>query len=154
MTLGRTVGRICDYGTVQPFELFHHLTCFILLCLVHSIYQLNFNYAVALLMEYAAFFKLRISRPELERPYRIPLNTFGCVIFFLPAIACTLTVMLLATYTTIAFAIGSYITGLAVFYCKNKSKVQRPTVTSYELVEETPDATSEVATASTSHTLT
>jgi len=116
--------------------------------------MLNFNYAVALLMEYAAFFKLRISRPELERPYRIPLNTFGCVIFFLPAIACTVAVMLLATYTTITFAIGSYITGLAVFYCKNKSKVQRPPTTSYELVEETSDATSEVAAVSTSHPLT
>lgn len=32
--------------------------------------MLNFNYAIALLLEFCAFVKLRISRPELERPYK------------------------------------------------------------------------------------
>jgi len=44
--------------------------------------MLNFNDALSVLFEYAAFFKLRVSRPDLARPYRIPLNTLGCVLFF------------------------------------------------------------------------
>jgi amino acid transporter len=84
--------------------------------------MLNFNYAVALLLEYAAFFKLRISQPDLERPYRIPLNTFGCALFFFPAIAATLLLMSLATYTTYVFALGSAFTGLLVYCAKQKSE--------------------------------
>jgi amino acid transporter len=83
--------------------------------------MLNFNYALSLLLEYAAFFKLRISKPDLERPYRIPLNTFGCVCFFLPAIIATLAVMSLATFKTFYFALGSWFTGYMVFYAKQRS---------------------------------
>jgi amino acid transporter len=77
--------------------------------------MLNFNYGIALLFEYAAFFKLRVSRPDLERPYRIPLNTLGCAFFFFPTVASTLLVMSLATYTTYCFALGSWITGYLLF---------------------------------------
>ncbi|KAG7348063.1 ethanolamine transporter [Nitzschia inconspicua] len=84
--------------------------------------MLNFNYALSLLLEYAAFFKLRISKPDLERPYRIPLNTFGCVLFFFPAIAATLVVMSLATFATFYFAIGSWMTGALIFYAKQRSE--------------------------------
>lgn len=84
--------------------------------------MLNFNYAIALLLEYAAFFKLRISKPNLERPYRIPLNTFGCALFFFPAIAATLLLMSLATYTTLLFALGSATTGIVVYCAKQHSE--------------------------------
>jgi amino acid transporter len=83
--------------------------------------MLNFNYSIALLLEYAAFFKLRISQPDLERPFRIPLNTFGCICFFFPPVAATLLLMGLATYTTWLFALGSAITGLIVYCAKQKS---------------------------------
>jgi amino acid transporter len=46
--------------------------------------MLNFNYAISLLMEYTAFLKLRIYHPELNRPWKIPFGTVGCIIFFLP----------------------------------------------------------------------
>ena len=88
--------------------------------------MLNFNYAIALLLEYAAFFKLRISRPDLERPYRIPLSTFGCCIFFFPTIVATLLVMSLATYTTYYFAFGSWITGYIVYVAKRQSELSMP----------------------------
>jgi amino acid transporter len=84
--------------------------------------MLNFNYAISLLLEYAAFFKLRISKPDLERPYRIPLNTFGCAILFFPAIAATLLVMSLATFATFYFALGAWITGYLIFYAKKRSQ--------------------------------
>jgi len=84
--------------------------------------MLNFNYAFALLLEYAAFFKLRVCRPNLERPYRIPLNTLGCAIFFFPAIAATLLVMSLATFTTYYFAVGTWIAGFLVYVAKRRSE--------------------------------
>lgn len=62
--------------------------------------MLNFNYAVSLLMEYAAFFQLRIRRPELERPYRIPFGTVGCLIFFAPSLFGTILVLSLAGKAT------------------------------------------------------
>mmetsp|Transcript_12946 Transcript_12946/g.13879 ORF Transcript_12946/g.13879 Transcript_12946/m.13879 type:complete len:158 (+) Transcript_12946:3-476(+) len=84
--------------------------------------MLNFNYAIALLLEYAAFFKLRISRPNLERPYRIPLSTIGCAIFFFPSIAATLLVMSLATFTTYYFAVGSLLICYLLYIAKQKSE--------------------------------
>jgi amino acid transporter len=87
--------------------------------------MLNFNYAISLLFEYAAFFKLRISQPNLERPYRIPLNTFGCILFFFPAIAATLVIMSLATFATYYFAIGSWLTGALIYYAKQRSERAR-----------------------------
>jgi amino acid transporter len=77
--------------------------------------MLNFNYGFALLMEYAAFFKLRVSRPNLERRYRIPLNTMGCAIVFFPTVVATMLVMSLATYATYYFALASWITGYILF---------------------------------------
>jgi amino acid transporter len=50
--------------------------------------MLNFNYAISLLMEYCAFIKLRISAPNLIRPYRIPLSTTAAL--FAPPVHCDL----------------------------------------------------------------
>ncbi|KAF9604422.1 hypothetical protein IFM89_006431 [Coptis chinensis] len=33
----------------------------------------NFLYSIGMLLEFAAFIKLRIKRPELHRPYKVPL---------------------------------------------------------------------------------
>jgi amino acid transporter len=83
--------------------------------------MLNFNYAIALLMEYAAFIKLRITQPEVERPYRIPLNTFGCILLFTPTCVVTILVMALATYSTYIFVICTNIIGILVFWAKTRS---------------------------------
>ncbi|CAB9509058.1 Probable polyamine transporter At3g19553 [Seminavis robusta] len=63
--------------------------------------MLNFNYALALIMEYAAFLKLRISKPDVDRPYKVPLGTFGCAIALIPTIMALVAVIALASYTTI-----------------------------------------------------
>eukprot|EP00934_Nitzschia_sp_Nitz4_P008294 Nitzschia sp. Nitz4//scaffold179_size51476//30561//32348//NITZ4_006928-RA/size51476-processed-gene-0.43-mRNA-1//1//CDS//3329539222//8284//frame0 len=84
--------------------------------------MLNFNYAIALLMEYAAFLKLRITRPTLDRPYRIPFNTIGCILLVLPSILLVLLVMSLATYFTYGFVICTNIVGLIVYYGKTRSE--------------------------------
>ena len=87
--------------------------------------MLNFNYAIALLLEYLAFLKLRISRPELDRPWRIPLNTFGCILLFTPTIVITILVLGLATYTTFAFTIAVNVIGMLIFCAKTRSEQRR-----------------------------
>lgn len=83
--------------------------------------MLNFNYSVALLIEYAAFFKLRISRPNIERPYRIPLNTLGCAVFFFPTVSATLLVICLADFTTYYFAVGTWLVGYLLYAVKRQN---------------------------------
>jgi hypothetical protein len=56
----------------------------------HLIEILNFNYSIALLMEYCAFFKLRTSSPNIHGKYKTPLGVFGCFLLFLPSILPTI----------------------------------------------------------------
>lgn len=77
--------------------------------------MLNFNYAISLLMEYAAFLKLRISKPDIQRPYRIPLNTVGCFLALTPTLVMTLLVMALASLSTIGFSALSLAVGYSIF---------------------------------------
>jgi len=93
--------------------------------------MLNFNYGFALLFEYAAFFKLRIDQPDLERPYKIPLGTIGCVFFFLPTVLATMLVMSLATYWTYGFSFATWITGILLY----KLRMGHRNDGSYEAVE-------------------
>ncbi|KAG5178672.1 amino acid permease-domain-containing protein [Tribonema minus] len=41
---------------------------------------LNSLYVFAELLEFAAFIKLRMDRPDLPRPFRVPLSTTGCIV--------------------------------------------------------------------------
>jgi amino acid transporter len=84
--------------------------------------MLNFNYALALLLEYAAFIKLRISRPELDRPYRVPLNTFGCLVIFTPPVFFTVAILCMADYATLVFCFFVNMLGLIIFVAKQRSE--------------------------------
>ena len=46
---------------------------------------LNIVYCLAELTEFAAFIALRYNAPDLRRPYRVPLPTWGCILMLLPA---------------------------------------------------------------------
>ncbi|XP_065871783.1 probable polyamine transporter At3g19553 [Euphorbia lathyris] len=61
---------------------------------------LNFLYAIGMLLEFAAFIKLRIHRPEMHRPYKVPLETFGATLLCLPPSALLVLVMCLASLRT------------------------------------------------------
>lgn len=74
---------------------------------------LNFLYALGMLLEFAAFVKLRIKKPELNRPYRVPLNTLGALVLCLPPSLLLILVMVLATAKT--FLISGVI--IAVGFC-------------------------------------
>ena len=112
--------------------------------------MLNFNYALALLLEYAAFIKLRISKPDgktdknvvvcyfvssiadvllfcflVARPCRVPLSTTGCVIALAPTVATLILVIALASYTTLFVNLCVIATGTtlyAVVQMKNNAK--------------------------------
>ena len=84
--------------------------------------MLNFQYAISLLMEYAAFLKLRWSRPDLVRPYRIPLGTAGCALLFTPPIVLTLIIMMLASTTTLVFSLAVNAFGIVLYRCMRKHR--------------------------------
>jgi amino acid transporter len=46
---------------------------------------LNVVYCLAEVLEFAAFLRLRATRPDLRRPFRVPLSTAGCVAMLTPA---------------------------------------------------------------------
>ena len=56
-------------------------------------------YCLAELMEFAAFVWLRISAPELHRPYRVPLPTWGCALMLLPASVLLITIIVMPIYS-------------------------------------------------------
>ena len=82
--------------------------------------MLNFNYAIALLLEYAAFIKLRMARPDLPRPWRVPLGTMGCIMALIPTIIMLTVIMSLATPATYVFSIGTNLVGLLVYRAKER----------------------------------
>ncbi|GFP88623.1 probable polyamine transporter at3g19553 [Phtheirospermum japonicum] len=61
---------------------------------------LNFLYAIGMIFEFAAFINLRIKKPELNRPYKVPLDTFGSIVLCLPPVFLLMLVMCLASLKT------------------------------------------------------
>lgn len=61
---------------------------------------LNFLYSIGMLLEFAAFIKLRIKKPDLHRPYKVPLQTFGVIMLCLPPSLLLVLVMCLASIRT------------------------------------------------------
>ncbi|XP_010939690.2 probable polyamine transporter At3g19553 isoform X1 [Elaeis guineensis] len=61
---------------------------------------LNFLYALGMLLEFAAFIKLRIKKPDLHRPYKVPVGTLGAVLLCLPPAFLLILVMCLASART------------------------------------------------------
>lgn len=62
---------------------------------------LNFLYSIGMLLEFAAFIKLRVKKPDLHRPYRIPVGTGGAVAICVPPAILLVLVMCLASMRTV-----------------------------------------------------
>lgn len=76
---------------------------------------LNFLYAIGMLLEFVAFIKLRIKKPDLHRPYKVPLQTFGVTMLcLLPAVLLVL-VMCLASLRTFIVSGGVIIVGFLLY---------------------------------------
>ena len=74
-----------------------------------------FLYAAALILEFAALIWLRIKRPEMPRPYRIPCGTSGVIAFCIPPIALCLLSIALSNPATKYLGLASIVVGLAVY---------------------------------------
>lgn len=76
---------------------------------------LNFLYSLGMLLEFAAFIKLRIKKPELHRPYKIPLHTFGAAMLCLPPTILLVLVMSLASLKTYSVSVAVMIVGFFLY---------------------------------------
>ncbi|KAK0581391.1 hypothetical protein LWI29_013210 [Acer saccharum] len=76
---------------------------------------LNFLYAIGMLLEFAAFIKLRIKKPDLHRPYKVPLKTFGVTMLCLPPAVLLVLVMCLASLKTFLVSGGVVLLGFFLY---------------------------------------
>ncbi|KAI3702348.1 hypothetical protein L6452_28084 [Arctium lappa] len=85
---------------------------------------LNFLYAIGMLLEFAAFIKLRLKKPDLHRPYKVPLKTFGATMLCVPPATLLLLVMCLASARTFLVTGAVIVLGFALYpaiiHAKNK----------------------------------
>ncbi|KAK9126316.1 hypothetical protein Scep_015162 [Stephania cephalantha] len=103
----------------------------------------NFLYSLGMLLEFASFLWLRKKRPELQRPYKVPLGLPGLVVMCLVPAGFLVFVMVIAT--KIVWAISAGLTVFAVLlhfllrYCKSKSCLE------FKKVEQDYDCYDEVS---------
>ncbi|EPS65620.1 hypothetical protein M569_09154, partial [Genlisea aurea] len=86
---------------------------------------LNFLYAVGMLFEFAAFLALRIRKPEMQRPYRVPFRTFGATLLCLPPTILLVLVMCLASLRTYVVSGTVIVLGLAAYPILTIAKERR-----------------------------
>ena len=87
-----------------------------------------FLYSLALMLEFAALVCLRIKEPEMARPYRLPFDTLGVVLFSIPPVALCLTSIVLANTPTKMVSISGIVLGLGFYWFiarSQNSKVDR-----------------------------
>ncbi|KAA8545786.1 hypothetical protein F0562_020763 [Nyssa sinensis] len=83
---------------------------------------LNFLYSIGMLLEFAAFINLRIKKPDLHRPYRVPLQTFGVTMLCLPPTLLLILVMCLASLKTYLVSGAVIILGVILYPTVNHAK--------------------------------
>lgn len=76
---------------------------------------LNFLYAIGMLLEFAAFVILRVKKPDLHRPYKVPFQTFGATMLCLPPALLLVLVMSLATLRTFFISGAVIILGVLLY---------------------------------------
>ncbi|KAL7532549.1 hypothetical protein ACHAXR_004697 [Thalassiosira sp. AJA248-18] len=112
------------YGTPTAGILFN--TCVIVAFSCADFGQLlellNSVYALSLLMEYAAFVKLRLYHKELQRPYRIPVPDWAAVIIVIPPTLGILFVLAISNWYVYFFCTGAVLFGVILFKLSELSK--------------------------------
>lgn len=76
---------------------------------------LNFLYSIGMLLEFAAFIKLRIKKPDLHRPYKVPFQTLGAIMLCVPPALLLVLVMCLASLRTFLVSGAVIILGLFLY---------------------------------------
>jgi len=80
-----------------------------------------FLYAAALLLEFAALVWLRIKRPEMPRPYRVPFGLAGAIAISAPPVALCLISIGLSNEATRYVSLGVILVGLCFYRWQTKS---------------------------------
>jgi amino acid transporter len=83
---------------------------------------LNANYAISLLLEYAAFVKLRVSNKNLERPYRIPIPDWFAFFFVLPACLTIMILLAACSWMTCFFVMVVFLVSASLIRAQEISK--------------------------------
>jgi len=108
------------YGIILGFMFIMTMSTFNFTTLIEMV---NFNYSISLLMEYAAFIKLRISKPDDPRPYRVPFQTtFGCILFITPGCIMIVLLLFMASYTTYLYFILFCFIGVVFYHVQEIGK--------------------------------
>ncbi|PKA62806.1 putative polyamine transporter [Apostasia shenzhenica] len=76
---------------------------------------LNFLYAIGMLLEFAAFVKLRVKKPDLQRPYKVPLSTFWAFMLCIPPSFLLVLVMCLASTRTFVVSSIVFLLGIILY---------------------------------------
>jgi len=73
-----------------------------------------FLYAAAMLLEFAALIRLRVNRPGMPRPYRVPFGLAGVIALSVPPMTLCLVSIFLANDATKYLGLGSFALGWLV----------------------------------------
>jgi amino acid transporter len=77
---------------------------------------LNFMYCLGQLLEFAAFLHLRITQPDLVRPWRIPLGTAMCAVCLVPATTFILALMVISKRETKYICLSIVVSGFVLHW--------------------------------------
>jgi len=79
-----------------------------------------FLYAAAMILEFAALVRLRISAPDMVRPYRIPFGLGGAIAISIPPVGLCLVSIALADDATKFLSLGAIAMGVLVYRWQSK----------------------------------
>jgi amino acid transporter len=86
-----------------------------------------FLYAAALLLEFGALIWLRVRKPEMARPYRVPFGFPGVIAISIPPVALCLASIALSNNATRYVSLGGIAAGLVVYWWKCRLSAARET---------------------------
>jgi amino acid transporter len=79
-----------------------------------------FLYAAAMILEFAALIWLRVRRPEMARPYRVPFGLAGAIAISIPPVALCLISIALSNEATRYVGLSGFVAGLLIYRCRAK----------------------------------
>jgi amino acid transporter len=79
-----------------------------------------FLYALALILEFAALIWLRVHKPEMPRPYRVPFGIPGVIAISIPPVALCLASMAVANGATQTVCLVGIVVGIVIYWLQGK----------------------------------
>ncbi|KAL0912697.1 hypothetical protein M5K25_018688 [Dendrobium thyrsiflorum] len=71
----------------------------------------NFLYCFGMILEFIAFIRLRMKYPTAPRPYRIPLDTLGCILMLIPPTILIIVVLAFASFKIMVVSLFAMLIG-------------------------------------------